>query len=184
MDTNILISGPKYSEHDQLIELVQSQKISLFNSYHTNIEQHGGVFPARRKRDATLKDLYKSPERFAEFKQADVDYEKALEAEKNELDYWVKGKIYPTMSTFDALVPVYHYGIVTDFKKEMPLFNDLIDTYKLSAGDAFHAMSAHSSEMDYLLTWDQKTFINRCKNVRWLKPKVMTPKDFLLNVRF
>ena len=182
LDTNILISGPKYPEHDKLKQLVRSQKISLFNSYHTDIEQHGKVTPARRKRDLALKDLYKSEEKFVEFKKADAEYDTALEAEKIEIEYWAEAKVYPTMSTFDALVPYYHLGIIPDFKQEMPLFNDLVEIHKMSAGDAFHVMSAHSAVMDYLLTWDQKSLINKCKNIAWIKPKVMTPKDFLLTV--
>ncbi|MBI5470283.1 hypothetical protein HY968_03115 [Candidatus Kaiserbacteria bacterium] len=183
LDTNILIRGASDPEHDELKKLVKEGKISLFNSYHGDIEQHGRVFPARRKRDRTMRDLYKSAEKFAEFKKADEEYEAALAAESTEQDYWAEAHVYPTMSTFDSLVPYHHLGIIPDFKNEMPLFQELVEAHKFGPGDAFHVMSAHSSVMDYLLTWDKKSFINKCKKVNWLKPKIMTPKDFLQNVK-
>jgi len=40
-------------------------------------------------------------------------------------------------------------------------------------------MQAHSANMDFLLTWDEKQLVNRAKRVPWLKPEVITPKDFI-----
>lgn len=183
LDTNILIQGSKKREHDILKKLSQEDDIVLFKSIHGDLEQHGKVIPVLHKKDLAIKNLDKSifssdyKEKFDAFIKARTDYEDARKNEQKEKDYWLDSKITRSLSHFNALVVS---GLmIPDYKGELKLFDELLNKYKLKDKDAFHVMDAHSSNMNYFLTWDLP-LIKKCKTVPWLKMESMTPKDFLI----
>jgi predicted nucleic acid-binding protein len=103
---------------------------------------------------------------------------------ETELEFWREVKPQRVKNTFRGVMLILeisgeNIALRYDLKNEIPLLAELIETYNIGAMDAFHAMQAHSANMDFLLTWDEKKFANRAKRVPWLKPEVMTPKDFL-----
>jgi hypothetical protein len=66
-----------------------------------------------------------------------------------------------------------------DRKNELARGAELIDKYGISQMDAMAVMQAHSLDLDFFLTWDD-SLIKKAAKVNWLKPKVITPSDFLI----
>jgi predicted nucleic acid-binding protein len=184
LDTNILIRGSNDPEHEELKRLCKENRIALYKSFHADIEQHGKTGPARKKSDSAAQSLYLSPEAFESFRSAKKAYLETRESEENEKKYWKDVPIHHASSSFHTLVFLNQLRFIPDVKGEMILFEELLNERGLKTKDAFHIISAQSSGMDYLLTWDRKSFINKCKNIKWLRPKVMTPKEFLQGTEF
>ncbi len=187
LDVNVLIGGSSRPEHSVLKKLSREDEILLITSYQNILEQHGKVFPAYHNKNKALLDLNKSrftplyPEKHAEATRAIKTYEEAREKEKIEKQYWLDSKIHHPTSNFDTIISFGVVGMKFDLKDELNLCEELLVKFKIKGKDAFQIMSAHSSNSDYFLTWD-KSLINKCKLVPWLKIKVVTPKTFLESV--
>lgn len=184
LDTMITIKGPEYPEHHRLIQLSKEGFVKLFVSQKTTLERRARSTKQREKINGILKkEDSLSREKFMEIYSEALDQEKKLrDIEKKEVKFWMPAKPETAKSTFTALTWIGLFGsdliTIYDIKKEIPLFNELLTFYNISEPDAFHLMEAHSDNMDYFLTWDDK-LIKKSSRVKWLKPKVLTPKEFL-----
>jgi len=184
LDTNILIGADVRPEHSKLKLLAISRNILLFKSYHGIIEQHHKVTMARREKDEAVGSFIRSvsreeaKSRFANKGLAEDKYVTERSKEQAEIDFWEGVYVQTTISTFGTLITT--YGLF-DMKGEMRLLGELMDKWLVDDKDSFQIMSAHSSGMDYFLTWDKK-LINKVRKVHWLVPKAMTPQEFLAQV--
>lgn len=174
LDTMIIILGSKSKENRKLIQLSKKGLLKLFISYKVKLEVRARSFEKREEAD---EDVYNKLyiERIQEM-------EKFRELERNEWRFWSQAKLERAISTFSGLIDLMGLGEYfvrgLDVKNELKLYDDLIINYGIKIHDSFHAMLAHSANMDYLLTWDND-FIKKANKVLWLKPEVLTPKDFL-----
>jgi predicted nucleic acid-binding protein len=183
LDTNIIIRGSASKENQGLIELSKKGKIKLLVSLKVTMERRER---SSRQQDRIEKLLRQGKEIFQKlFIEASNEKERLKNIEKEEVKFWMQVRPENVKSTFTGLTSVGLLGPkfieLLDIKNERTLLGELLDCHKISNPDAFHLMEAHSAEMDYFLTWDRK-LINKSRQVAWLKPKVMTPSDFMKNI--
>ena len=183
LDTMITIKGPEYPEHHKLIQLSKEGLAKFFVSQKTTLERRARSTKQREKIDEILrKEDSVSKEEFTKIYSKAIDQEKKLrDIEKKEVKFWMQAKPETAISTFTALTSLGLNGYVYDIKNEIPLFRDLLTVHNISESDGFHLMEAHSANMDYFLTWDVN-LIKKSSRVKWLKPKVLTPKELLEKV--
>ncbi len=172
LDTNVLIEGPRRSQHIKLVELSRQEKIQLFYSVKNDVEMGGKIIAASKKRSSISLFDYDS------FSQAQQDYKHAIKSEELEWDFWEPAKLIRTRDSFNAIIDSSYLAPLIDFKGELKLWGELIEEHKVSPSDAVHLMHVHSGKLDYLLTWDDK-LIKKSKNVKWLNPTVCTPEKYL-----
>lgn len=186
LDTNIIIDGSKRPEHKKLINLALKGVVKLSIGDEVSIEIRKRIFNLRREKDKLFKEekLY-SQEQFMEELNRIVNKTKGAEEQTEvELNFWREVKPERVKNTFRGVMLILelegeHKAFMYDTKNEISLLIELIKVFKINAADALHVMQAHSANMDFLLTWDEKQLVNRAKRVPWLKPEVMTPKDFI-----
>jgi predicted nucleic acid-binding protein len=187
LDTNIIIRGSASKENQGLIELSKKGKIKLLVSLKVTMErrerssrQQDRIEKLLRQEKALGKEIFQKL-----FIEASNEKERLKNIEKEEVKFWMQVRPENVKSTFTGLTSVGLLGPkfieLLDIKNERTLLGELLDCHKISNPDAFHLMEAHSAEMDYFLTWDRK-LINKSRQVAWLKPKVMTPSDFMKNI--
>ena len=186
LDTNIIIGGSKRPEHKKLINLALKGVVKLSIGDEVSIEIRKRIFNLRREKDKLFKEekLY-SQEQFMEELNRIVNEKKGAEEQTEvEINFWREVKPERVKNTFRGVMLILelegeHKAFMYDTKNEISLLIELIKVFKIDTADALHVMQAHSANMDFLLTWDEKQLVNRAKRVPWLKPDVMTPKDFI-----
>lgn len=189
LDTMITIKGPDYPEHHKLIQLSKEGLAKFFVSQKTTLERRARSTKQREKIDEILREKDSvSKEEFMKTYSKAINQEKKLrDIEKKEVKFWMPARPETAKSTFTSLTWIGLFGsdliTIYDIEKEIPLFNELLTFYNISEPDAFHLMEAHSANMDYFLTWDVN-LIKKSSRVKWLKPKVLTPKELLEKVNF
>jgi len=102
--------------------------------------------------------------------------------EEKEIEFWRQVRPETMRSTFRGIILLGIQGVdyakLFDVKNECGLLEDLLTNHNMAKADAFHVMEAHSATVDYLLTRDRK-LISKANRVAWLKPKLMTPLEFV-----
>lgn len=186
LDTNIIIEGSKRPEHKKLINLALKGLVKLSIGDEVSIEISQRIYNLRREKDKLFKEekLYSQEQFMEELKRIRYEIKSAKEQHEIELNFWREVKPEIAKNTFRGVMLILevegeHKAFMYDIKNEISLVIELIEVFKIGAMDAFHVMQAHSANMDFLLTWDEKQFVNRAKRVPWLKPEVMTPEDFI-----
>jgi len=186
LDTNIIIGGSKRPEHKKLINLALKGLVKLSIGDEVSMEIRKRIFNLRREKDKLFKEekLYSQEQFMEELNRITNEIKGAEEQTKIELNFWREVKPERVKNTFRGVMFILefegeHKALRYDTKNEISLLIELIKVFKIGTEDAFHIMQAHSANMDILLTWDEKQLINRAKRVPWLKPEVMTPKDFI-----
>jgi len=108
------------------------------------------------------------------------------DSEDQEMAFWKQAHLQGIKCTFDGLITMASLMpdqlLFADIKGEMRRYEELITIFKIKETDGALIMSAHSGGCDYFLTWDDKV-IKKCKRVVWLRMKVMTPRDFLMEYK-
>jgi len=186
LDTNVIIRGGKEKENIILKEMALSGGLQLFISPETYSEQqdrssthyYGEKAKASRNYAALKTDKAWETTREATNRQQILD-----EAEKNEWRFWKGCKITHAKSTFAGLIAM---AVIwsemqlsaLDIKGEIPLLTELTRGHKITTMDAMHLMHAHSARIDYFITGDIP-LIKKGRKVKWLFPKLFTPKEFI-----
>lgn len=186
LDTNIIIEGSKRPEHKKLINLALKGLVKLSIGDEVSMEIRKRISNLRREKDKLFKEekLYSQEQFMEELNRIVNEIKGAKEQTEIELNFWREVKPERVKNTFRGVMFILevegeHRAFMYDTKNEISLLIELIKVFKIGTADAFHVMQAHSANMDFLLTWDEKQLVNRAKRVPWLKPEVMTPKDFI-----
>ncbi|MFW6172225.1 MAG: hypothetical protein ACOC5T_00570 [Elusimicrobiota bacterium] len=184
LDTNVIILGPESNENHKLVEMSKMGIIKLFVSEKVTMERRARSFKQSEIIDKIIRQekILGEEKFFKLFNEAIKEREKLKKLEKDEVKFWMQVRPENVKSTFRGLTWLGLLGAdfikLFDTKSERVLLAELLTTHNIKDADAFHIMEAHSAEMDYFLTWDDK-LIKKTKRISWLKPKVLTPKIFI-----
>lgn len=189
LDTNVFIDGAKRPEHYRLKNLAIEGRIRLFIGPEVSreIRQQISNLGDERHEVFVSEGKYTLNES-AELLKVIGDKIKMLEERlRSELGYWKDAKPERPHNTFEGLMLAawargIEYALSIDLKGEIRLVSSLQRDFKIKLTDAFHLMQAHSSRLDYFLSWDKRQLINRARRVPWLIPRAMTPDDFLADL--
>jgi len=184
LDTNVIILGQESNENHTLVEMSKMGIIKLFVSEKVTMERRARSFKQSEIIDKIIRQekILGEEKFFKLFNEAIKEREKLKKLEKYEVKFWMQGRPENVKSTFRGLTWLGLLGAdfieLFDKKSERVLLGELLTTQKIKDADAFHVMEAHSAEMDYFLTWDDK-LIKKTKRISWIKPKILTPKIFI-----
>lgn len=186
LDTNVVIGGHKCPEHFELKGKSRQGQINLYFSIDVDLEQsrrsldyyfgpYSNAFEVLKSKPP--RDIAKSAYEMMK-KQHEIEL-----GEKAEWEYWSDCHLEIVQCTFSGLISIAQvYSpellMAIDTKGEINLLEELLSKYNVDNLDAIHLMTAHSAEIDFFLTWDKK-LIKQANKVKWLKPKVLNPAEFL-----
>jgi predicted nucleic acid-binding protein len=192
LDTNVIIDGQKRRSVETIRGLAQMGLISLYISPDTLAEQEGRSLGRLRQRRyeailavrAAIPGSREAREAWSQEQSVEEEWRQVAACEKEEMAYWSDVPLQLAICPFSALVSLAALTppgelLCLDKRGEMREFEELMLKHGIRRVDAILLEIAHSQECDYFISSDERKFLQRARRVVWLKPRLVTPAQFL-----